>query len=161
MMRKNLWMLAAILICGAMLTGCSVDDNEINDNRDPQPTPVDRGPSYSDKTVTVNRDGNTYGQVSLRFYSDMPSVAYISVADFHKIMTGGEAMRVTRQGDLYELTTKSSTANGQNFMISSYRDRSTDVNFVNNDTGVEPNEGYAFGYDHFYDLDFLTTKLQR
>ena len=52
------------------------------------------------------------------------------------------------------------TADGQNFTISSYRDRSTDKNFVNNDTGIEPNEGYAFGYDHFYDLDFLTTKLQ-
>ena len=49
------------------------------------------------------------------------------------------------------------TADGQNFIISSYRDRSTDVNFVNNDTGIEPNEGYAFGYD----LAFLTSKLQR
>lgn len=33
--------------------------------------------------------------------------------------------------------------------------------FKNVDTGIEPSEGYAFGYDHFYDLDFLTTKLQR
>jgi hypothetical protein len=53
------------------------------------------------------------------------------------------------------------TADGQNFIISTYRDRSTDKNFANTDTGITPNEGYAFGYDHFYDLDFLTTKLQR
>lgn len=33
--------------------------------------------------------------------------------------------------------------------------------FKDVDTGIEPSEGYAFGYDHFYDLDFLTTKLQR
>ena len=33
--------------------------------------------------------------------------------------------------------------------------------FKDVDTGIKPSEGYAFGYDHFYDLDFLTTKLQR
>ena len=53
------------------------------------------------------------------------------------------------------------TADGQNFVISTYRDRSTDKNFANTDAGIEPTEGYAFGYDHFYDLDFLTSKLQR
>jgi C-terminal processing protease CtpA/Prc len=53
------------------------------------------------------------------------------------------------------------TADGQNFQISTYRDRSTDKNFANTDAGIEPTEGYAFGYDHFYDLDFLTSKLQR
>ena len=52
------------------------------------------------------------------------------------------------------------TADGQNFMISTYRDRSTDKNFANTDTGITPTEGYAFGYDHFYDLDFLTTIIQ-
>jgi len=60
--------------------------------------------------VDVNRDGKAYGQVSLRFYSDMPSVAYISVADFHKLMTGGEAMKVTREGNLYELATRGGVA---------------------------------------------------
>lgn len=35
------------------------------------------------------------------------------------------------------------------------------VSSMDVDTGIEPSEGYAFGYDHFYDLDFLTTKLQR
>ena len=52
------------------------------------------------------------------------------------------------------------TADGQNFMISTYRDRSTDKNFANTDAGITPTEGYAFGYDHFYDLDFLTTIIQ-
>ena len=53
------------------------------------------------------------------------------------------------------------TADGQNYRISTYRDRTTDKNFKDVDTGIEPSEGYSFGYDHFYDLDFLTTKLQR
>ena len=53
------------------------------------------------------------------------------------------------------------TADGQNFQISTYRDRSTDKNFANTDAGITPTDGYAFGYDHFYDLDFLTSKFQR
>ena len=35
------------------------------------------------------------------------------------------------------------------------------MNFVNNDTGIAPTEGYAFDYEHFYDLDYLTTKMQQ
>ena len=90
-----------MLLASVVLTACT--DNNDNPSGNPQPTPVDAGPSYTDKTVDVNRDGKAYGQVSLRFYSNMPSVAYISVADFHKIMTAGETMTVTRQGDLYGL----------------------------------------------------------
>ena len=52
-------------------------DNKDNPSDNPQQTPVDAGPAYTDKTVDVNRDGKAYGQVALRFYSDMPSVAYL------------------------------------------------------------------------------------
>lgn len=102
--KTKLLMLLAIMV----LTACT--DNNDNPSDNPQPTPVDAGPSYTDKMVDVNRDGKTYGQVSLRFYSDLPSVAYISVADFHKVMTGGEAMKVTRQGNLYQLASRNGTA---------------------------------------------------
>lgn len=100
----KLLMLLAILV----LAACT--DNNDNPGDNPPLTPVDAGPSYTDKTVDVNRDGNAYGQVALRFYSDMPSVAYISVADFHKLMTAGDVMKVTRQGDLYQLATRNGTA---------------------------------------------------
>ena len=100
----NILMLLVIMV----LAACT--DNNENPVGNLQPASVDAGPSYTDKTVEVNRDGNAYGQVSLRFYSDMLSVAYISVADFHKIMTGGEVMKVTRQGDLYGLATRNGTA---------------------------------------------------
>ena len=100
---KLLMLLALIL-----LPACS--DNIDNPSDNPQPTAIDAGHSYTDKMVDVNRDGKAYGQVSLRFYSDMPSVAYISVADFHKIMTGGGMMKVMREGDLYKLTTRDGAA---------------------------------------------------
>ena len=97
-----------MLLTVILFAACT--DNNDNPGDNPQPTPVDAGPSYTDKMVDVNRDGKTYGQVSLRFYSDMPSVAYISVADFHKIMTAGDVMKVTRQGNLYQLASRNGTA---------------------------------------------------
>ena len=96
-----------ILLAMVLLAACT--DNDDNGGSS-QSSPVDVGPTYTDKTVDVNRDGKAYGQVALRFYSDMPSVAYISIAEFHKMMTGGEAMKVTRQGDLYQLATRNGTA---------------------------------------------------
>jgi hypothetical protein len=97
-----------MLLSIIVLAACSDNDDNSVDNL--QPTAVDAGPSYTEKTVDVNRDGKAYGQVSLRFYSNMPSVAYISVADFHRLMTAGEAMNVNRQGDLYQLATRNGTA---------------------------------------------------
>ena len=91
-----------------MLVACT--DNNDNPSDNTPLTPVDVGPSYTVKTVDVNRDGNAYGQVSLRYYSDLPSVAYISVTDFHRLMTGGEAMGISRQGDLYLLATRNGMA---------------------------------------------------
>jgi hypothetical protein len=99
---------AAIVAMSVTIASCTDNDDTAGD--DSQPTPIDAGPTYTDKMVAVNRDGNAYGQVSLRFYSDMPSVAYISIADFHKLKTGGDVMKVTRQGDLYLLATRNGTA---------------------------------------------------
>ena len=101
-----------MMLAMMVLAACadSNDDSADNPIDNLHPTAVDAGPSYTDKTVDVNRDGKAYGQVALRFYSDMPSVAYISVADFHKIMTDGEAMKVNRQGDIYQLATRNGTA---------------------------------------------------
>lgn len=53
------------------------------------------------------------------------------------------------------------TADGQNYRISTYRDRSTDKNFVNNDSGVQPSEGCTFSLDNFCDLDFMGAKLHQ
>lgn len=91
-----------LMLAVMTLVGCT--DN-IDAPVNPVEEAVDEGPSYTEKTVDVNRDGQAYGQVTLRFYADMPNVPYISVADFHKVMTGGQTMKVQRQGNLYELTT--------------------------------------------------------
>ena len=116
MMIENMRKIAKLqlLLASLLLSACSeIVESSYEDPEweDDGPSCVDKGPSYTDKMVDVNRDGKDYGQVSLRFYSDMPSVAYISAVDFHWIMTGGgERMKVTREGDLYELTTKGGVA---------------------------------------------------
>ena len=107
-MIRSKWISLLLLVITLSMASCT--DNEDNAGNGSQLPPIDVGQSYTEKMVDVNRDGNAYGQVSLRFYSDMPSVAYISVADFHKVMTGGETMKVERQGDLYQLATRNGVA---------------------------------------------------
>ena len=55
--------------------------------------------AFTAKQVPVNRGGEDGGTVTLRFYDDLPSVAYISVADFQALMLPGSQMTVTKTGD--------------------------------------------------------------
>lgn len=83
---------------------CS-DDNDNDDNSVQQPeTNPDDQTAYTVKTVSVNRDGNNSGTVTIRFYEDMPSVPYISVADFQNIVVPSTTVSVTKTGTAtYEL----------------------------------------------------------
>lgn len=54
--------------------------------------------SFETRQVPVNRGGEDDGTVCLRFYSDMPSVPYISVADFQQLMLPGTTIEVTKTG---------------------------------------------------------------
>ena len=73
-MRKNLWMLAAILICGAMtmLTGCSDKDNPVDNNNTPT------GKKLTGMYTVVLDDEN--GTIGANAYS-MVLVAYDFKAD--------------------------------------------------------------------------------
>ena len=109
-MRKtiNQWMLVAILTLATMLSSCvdnSVEDNSANI----QPVAMDPGKGYTERAVSVNRDGKEAGQVTLRFYDDMPNVAYIAATAYYRMMLPSATMTVTNQGTSYLLT----TADGQ------------------------------------------------
>ena len=54
---------------------------------------------YFTKQVPVNRGGQDGGNVTLRFYDDMPSVAYISAADFQELVLPGTTITVTKNGE--------------------------------------------------------------
>ena len=94
--------LAAVLCCAmtTVFTACTDDDNSV---KQPETNPDDQT-AYTEKMVPVNRDGNNSGTVAIRFYEDMPSVPYISVADFQGIVVPGTTVSVTKTGTgTYEL----------------------------------------------------------
>ncbi|MCR4584056.1 MAG: hypothetical protein K5764_10975, partial [Prevotella sp.] len=64
----------------------------------------------TEQVVTVSRDGVKDGKTTIRFYSDMEGVPYISMADFHKVMLPKGSMKVSRQGNCYEVATSGGTA---------------------------------------------------
>ena len=96
-MRKILFLMAsAIVMLG--FNACSID------NVDNPQTGGDDQTGYTVKTVPVNRNGESGGIVAIRFYEDMPSVPYISVADFQNIVVPGTTVSVTKTGTgTYEL----------------------------------------------------------
>ena len=101
-MKRNLMTLAAVLCCAmtTVFTACTDDDNSV---KQPETNPDDQT-AYIEKMVPVNRDGNNSGTVAIRFYEDMPSVPYISVADFQGIVVPGTTVSVTKTGTgTYEL----------------------------------------------------------
>ena len=102
-------MKAAILtICGTMtiLTGCSTQDNAVFDPVNPEVK------DYVERLVpVVDPQGAPQGSVILRFYNDMPSVAYVSVGNFQNIMYPGTTVTAVKTApDQYMLTSPCGTA---------------------------------------------------
>ena len=56
-------------------------------------------PAFTAKQVSVNRGGQDGGMVTLVFYDDMPTVPYIGVAEFQKLMLPGTTIEVTMTGE--------------------------------------------------------------
>ena len=56
------------------------------------------GGAFTEKTVPVVTKVAPDGEVTLRFYNDLPDVAYISAADFQSIVLPGSTMTVTHTG---------------------------------------------------------------
>ena len=109
-MRSRLLLLLWGLMASMLLTSCrDYIDNPVT----PPSTddPADDQTAFTVKQVPVNRCGQQDGTVAIRFYEDMPSVPYISVADFQKVVLPGSTFKVTKTGSgLYQLQNQFSTA---------------------------------------------------
>ena len=80
-------------------------------NRNRVPDEMPDGGSYTEKVVPVVTKIAPDRQVTLRFYDNMPNVAYISAADFQSIVLPGSTMTVTHTGaGQYTLTNADATA---------------------------------------------------
>ena len=111
MKQKRFLLLQSMLAVIMVLTSCT----DIIDNPVPTPSPddepVDDKTAFTEKQVPVNRYGQQAGTVAIRFYEDMPSVPYISVADFQNVVLPGSTFKVTKTGaGVYQLQNQFSTA---------------------------------------------------
>lgn len=113
-MKVNVWcQFIAMAFLGLTLTACvDIFDNPVPGQR------VDNGDDASDNTpyqvteVSVNDNGESTKTVTLRYYEDMPHVAYIAVADFQKMLVPSKHIKVSRTAaSQYQLeTSKGETA---------------------------------------------------
>lgn len=106
----------AIVFLGFVLTSC-VDsyDNPINPGSGQEVITGDDASdkkSFTTKQMTVNDKGKSTKTVSLRYYSDMPHVAYISISDFQNMVMPSKKIKVSRiAASQYSLvTSKGETA---------------------------------------------------
>lgn len=64
----------------------------------------------TDNTVPVFRDGISKGTVKIRIYEDLPSIPYISIVDFHKMMLPGAVVLSEWREDGFWISASGETA---------------------------------------------------
>ncbi len=106
MFRMMSRLMAVAVCCMMLLTACVEDDNS------PVPEPQTAEKNYVERWMpVVDPKGEAQGTVMLRFYDDMPSVAYINVSHFQTMMYPGTAIQTQALGDgRYQLTSPCGTA---------------------------------------------------
>lgn len=102
MKNRLIWIMAAVL----SLTACSEQDNPNSDPDEPGKK------DYAERLVpVVDPQGKAQGMVTLRFYDDMPNVAYVSIGNFQGIVYPGTTVQVAKTApDRYLLTSPCGTA---------------------------------------------------
>lgn len=110
----KLYPFVAMVLWGSILTACVFsEDNPVDPSQE-----ATTGDDASDKTsfkvtqVNVNDNGKSTKTVALRYYDDMPHVAYIAVPDFQNMLVPSKSIRVSRTAaSKYQLvTSKGETA---------------------------------------------------
>ena len=89
--KSTLFVLTAMVVAVSCSPRMYSSKNKVADE------PADGG-SYTERVVPVVTKIAPDSQVTLRFYDDMPNVAYISAADFQSIVLPGSKMTVTHTG---------------------------------------------------------------
>ena len=94
MKTRNLFLLSLAAVIVTMSCSPRVYSSKNAGVADEQPD----GGAYTERTVPLVTKIAPDGTVTLRFYEDMPDVAYISAADFQSIVLPGSTMTVTHTG---------------------------------------------------------------
>lgn len=99
-------LMAVALFCMMALTACVDEDNYVN----PEPGTTEK--DYVERRVpVVDTKNDAQGTVVLRFYNDMPSVAYIDVSHFQAMIYPGTTIKTQPLGEgRFQLTSPCGTA---------------------------------------------------
>ena len=96
--------IVSVFVLAALLVTAASAQSKIADEKPD-------GGAYTERVVPVVTKVAPDSKVMLRFYEDMPDVAYISAADFQSIVLPGSVMKVTHTGPgEYTLTNAKATA---------------------------------------------------
>ena len=109
--KERLWLLLSIMMLGSLtLTSCV--DNQDNPAGSGGGDSTDKDRNYVERLFpVVDPANNALGTVMLRFYQDMPNVAYISISRYHEMMFPGTTVRVQSFGNgKFALTSPCGTA---------------------------------------------------
>ena len=98
------WLFAISSI--VLLTACSMQDNPV-----PDPIEPEKKDFVERMYPVVDPQNKPLGTLMLRFYDDMPSVAYVNISRYHEMMYPGTTVQVQQTGDgQYTLTSSCGTA---------------------------------------------------
>ena len=114
----------AMTLFGFALTAC-VDNTDNPVNPGQETTTGDDASDIAKFIVTqtvVNNNGESTQKVTLRYYEDMPDVAYISVSDFQDMLVPNKSIRVTKTAaSQYQLV----TSKGETVMVNTAEESMT------------------------------------
>ena len=114
----------AMTLFGFALTAC-VDNTDNPVNPGQETTTGDDASDIAKFIVTqtvVNNNGESTQKVTLRYYEDMPDVAYISVSDFQDMLVPNKSIRVSKTAaSQYQLV----TSKGETVMVNTAEESMT------------------------------------
>ena len=89
---------AALLLC-VTLAACGGQNTAASSTAASSATADAQSAAYTEKDAPVFREALTDEKLKLRFYDETPSIAYIGLADYYKLMLPQGSMDVERKGD--------------------------------------------------------------
>ena len=152
--KVNVWRPFVVMaLWGLILTACSDStDNPVNPGQE-----ITTGDDASDKVpykvtqTVVNVKGQSTQTVALRYYDDMPHVAYIAVSDFQNMLIPAKSIQVSRTAaSQYMLV----TSKGETAMVNTADEKMAFDDFMSFVSSTAVNaEGYVDSNAPYYVRD--------
>ena len=142
----------ALALMGLILTACSDSIDNPNDPANPVQK-ITEGDDASDlmpfkvTQTVVNVNGEGTKMVDLRYYDDMPNVAYIAMADFQDMLVPSKKIEVSRTAaSQYQLV----TSKGETAMVNTSDESMAFDDFMSFVSQFAANAEVAKGEDQYY-----------